>query len=66
MTVSYSPAAGSAELRSMAAVTHHASPSLITLTRQKLALMLVGVGMLATVAWAATLGWAMGVLLRLW
>jgi len=67
MTASYVPTRNSeAEMGSLTATTGNAPANFITVTRQKIAVMLIGVGLVATVAWVAVLGWAVGLLLRLW
>ena len=66
MTASYLPASNSeAELRSLAA-TNKAAANFVTVAREKVAVVLIGVGLVATVAWIGVLGWAIGALLRLW
>jgi hypothetical protein len=67
MTASYLPASNSkAELRSLAAGTDKAAAGFVTGARKKVAVVLVGVGLVATVAWIGVLGWTIGALLRLW
>jgi len=68
MTVSYSPTRN-AEVRigtldAAAASSRYAD--FVTLARQKVAVGLIGVGLVATVAWIGALGWAMAILVARW
>jgi hypothetical protein len=68
MAVSYSPRssaeAGIGPLEAPAGRSKHAD--FVTLARQKVAVGLVGVGLVVTVAWIGALGWAMAVLVARW
>jgi hypothetical protein len=72
MTVSYLPAGSSkAEIRSLPAITDTTAAKFTAarftrVAREKTAVFLIGVGLVATVLWVATLGWAIGLVLRLW
>jgi hypothetical protein len=67
MTVSYLPAGSSeAEIRSRPAIADGPAANFIRVAREKIAVCLVGVGVVATVLWVATLGWAIGLVLRFW
>jgi hypothetical protein len=67
MTASYLPTSNSqAELRSLATSPDKAATSFVTVAREKVAVVSIGVGLVATVAWIGVLGWVLGAVLRLW
>jgi hypothetical protein len=66
MTASYLRSSDSeAEIRSLAA-TSGAATNFAPDIRHKVALVVVGVGLVATVAWTGVLGWIIGKVFRLW
>jgi hypothetical protein len=64
MTASYLPTSNpEIEVRSLTVANDNAEVDLITVTRQKIAVSLIGVGLIATVAWVGVLGFLVSRLL---
>jgi hypothetical protein len=68
MTASYLPTTNpEIEVRSLTVTNDNAEVDLVTIARQKIAVALIAVGLIATVAWVGVLGSLVSrLLLRVW
>ena len=72
MTVAYLPNAylpsnnSDGEIRSLDCTNSNSTASFARHARHDIAIALVGLALVANVAWIGALGWAAGVLLRFW